>query len=380
MNDVITKGSSTSTGGKVITGSSSVKVNGEAIALIGDIATCACGSKSCRGQGAIVQTSPRHAHVNGQAFAKAGDLVDTGCGSCTLLPSRHQVALGSSMPQSLNIGSGVNIGNGVNINLGGAAASTSASAPENHSSRSAAQSTALVADEAPQSNERIVYIDPMKMHWPLPPDHKLPKNINIRYTQDTVEIAVLAPEEWEEFFKALDDARNIKALATGSYDAVDTAKRLGGYGVQAYVKRYNGVDYLILKGYKKHLKTLLAGNRFRASNPQVVKLGLGALDSVKGMARYIKISAPVEMAVSSAANIAQFILNDEYLLRDLGIDEAKILVNALIVAGVSLVAGVFVTSSVLAMGLTLVVSNFSIWLIDRTFDFEKMLINKVLDI
>ena len=41
-------------------------------------------------------------------------------------------------------------------------------------------------------------------------------------------------------------------VITGSYDAVDTAKRLGGYGVQAYVKRYNGVDYLILKGYKKH--------------------------------------------------------------------------------------------------------------------------------
>ena len=284
MNDVITKGSPTSTGGKVITGSSSVKVNGEAIALIGDIATCACGSKSCRGQGAIVQTSPRNAQVNGQAFAKAGDLVDTGCGSCTLLPSHHQVALGTSMSQSLNIGSGVNIGNGVNINLGGAA-STSASTTANRGMTSATQSTALVADEAPHTG-RVITMNPKNMYWPPynPSAKKGERQINIRYTQDTVEIAVLAPEEWEEFFKALDDTRNIKALATGSYDAVDTAKRLGGYGVQAYVKRYNGVDYLILKGYKKHLKTLLAGNRFRASNPQVVKLGLGALDSVKGMA------------------------------------------------------------------------------------------------
>lgn len=43
------------------------------------------------------------------------------------------------------------------------------------------------------------------------------------------------------------------------------------------------------------MKTLLAGNRFNALNPQVVKLGLGALDSVKGMAQYVKITAPLEV-------------------------------------------------------------------------------------
>ena len=97
-------------------------------------------------------------------------------------------------------------------------------------------------------------------------------------------------------------------------------------------------------------------------------------------AHYIKVSAPVEMAVSSAANIAQFILNDEYLLRDLGVDEAKILVNALIVAGVSVGVGMlFSVTAVVGIGLTLAVSSFVIWGADRWFDFEKILIEKVLE-
>ena len=91
-NDVITVGSATSTG-KVVSGNSGMVVNYKSIALVGDMATCTCGSKSCRGQGKIVATSPRNANVNGVLFAKAGDLVDTGCGSCFLLPSEHGVSL-----------------------------------------------------------------------------------------------------------------------------------------------------------------------------------------------------------------------------------------------------------------------------------------------
>ncbi|PSW91248.1 PAAR domain-containing protein [Photobacterium iliopiscarium] len=115
-NDVITVGSATSTGGKVVSGNSGMVVNYKSIALVGDMATCTCGSKSCRGQGGIVATSPRNANVNGVLFAKAGDLVDTGCGSCFLLPSEHGVSLGVNVGCSLNVGSGISFGNGVNIN------------------------------------------------------------------------------------------------------------------------------------------------------------------------------------------------------------------------------------------------------------------------
>jgi uncharacterized Zn-binding protein involved in type VI secretion len=83
-NDLITVGSSTSTGGKVVSGNSGMVINNKPIALVGDMATCACPNVLvCRRQGVIVAL-----------FAKAGDLVDTGCGSCFLLPSEHGVSLG----------------------------------------------------------------------------------------------------------------------------------------------------------------------------------------------------------------------------------------------------------------------------------------------
>ena len=116
-NDVITVGSATSTGGKVVSGNSGMVINNKPIALVGDMATCACPNiLVCRRQGVIVAMSPRNANVNGVLFARAGDLVDTGCGSCFLLPSEHGVSLGTDVGCSLNVGSGISFGNGVNIN------------------------------------------------------------------------------------------------------------------------------------------------------------------------------------------------------------------------------------------------------------------------
>lgn len=238
-----------------------------------------------------------------------------------------------------------------------------------------------IAPAQPNSPE----INPNNMYWP--PYNFLAKEggkeIHVRYTQDVVETTVLAPDEWKEFFDALDKTQNIGGAMKGTYDAFDTAKKLGGLGVTAYVKTHNGVDYLILKGYKQHMKTLLAGNRFKASNPQVVKLGLGALDSVKGMARYVKITAPVEVLVGSSINVLQFVLNDEYMLKDLGVDEAKLLVNALAVAGASLflasLAPAFAATAV-GGGLILVGASFSVWVVDKVTDFQKKTVNKVLEL
>ena len=227
-------------------------------------------------------------------------------------------------------------------------------------------------------------INPNNTYWP--PYNFLAKEgekeIHIRYTQDVVETTVLAPEEWKEFFDSLDKVQNIGGAMKGTFDAFDTAKKLGGLGVTAYVKSYNGVDYLILKGYKQHMKTLLAGNRFKASNPQVVKLGLGALDSAKGMARYVKVTAPMEILVGSAINVLQFVLNDEYTLKQLGVDQSKIFMNILIASGLALGAAALfpvLASTAVYSGVTLVVSSFSVWVLDKTTDFESKFINKVLE-
>ena len=56
------------------------------------------------------------------------------------------------------------------------------------------------------------------------------------------------------------------------------------------------------------------------------------------------------------------------------------MVNALIVAGVSLGVGMIGSiTAVVAIGLTLVISSGIIWIVDRTFDFEKILIEKMLE-
>ena len=235
--------------------------------------------------------------------------------------------------------------------------------------------------------QELQKVDPDNMYWPPynPLAKEGEKEIHIRYTQSVVETTVLAPEEWKEFFDALDKTQNLGGAMKGTYDAFDTAKKLGGFGVTAYVKTHNGVDYLILKGYKQHMKTLLAGNRFKASNPQVVKLGLGALDSVKGMARYVKVTAPMEILVGSAINVLQYVLNDEYTLRKLGIDEAKLLVGVLSSAalaggilGILAVASIPVTF--LAGTMIIVGSSFAVWTIDKTTDFQNKIVEGAIEI
>ena len=383
-NDVITVGSKTTTGGSVISGHGGVIINGQKVALVGDIATCPCGSKSCRGQGPIIAQSPRAASVFGTNLARVGDLVDTGCGSCFLEASSHQVSLNTSTATNLNMGSGVNIGNGVNINGGNVNIGSGVTFGSQSSITAGTDSSVASVQSSSRMTSQLntPEINPNNMYWP--PYNFLAKEgdkeIHIRYMQDVVETTVLAPEEWKEFFDALDKIQNIGGAMKGTYDAFDTAKKLGGLGVTAYVKTHNGVDYLILKGYKQHMKTLLAGNRFKASNPQVVKLALGALDSAKGMARYVKVTAPMEILVGSAINVLQYVLNDEYMLRNLGVDQAKLLVNTLAVAGTALAIGTLAApTTILAGAVILVIASLGVWTLDQFTDFEKKLVNTVLD-
>ena len=155
-NDVITVGSATSTGGKVVSGNSGMVINNKPIALVGDMATCACPNiLVCRRQGVIVAMSPRNANVNGTLFAKAGDLVDTGCGSCFLLPSEHGVSLGADVGCSLNVGSGISFGNGVNINQSSNTPDIAAFSSQNERSVTANQSPSVVTQPVkvgPNSN------------------------------------------------------------------------------------------------------------------------------------------------------------------------------------------------------------------------------------
>lgn len=115
LNNVVTVGTPTSTGGKVLTGSAGVKINDLGVSVVGDQAKCTCGAKSCRGVGPILQGSPRSVKIGNKLIAMKGDPVDTGCGNCFVLSSGDAVSLGNQMSGLISMGAGVNIGQGVNI-------------------------------------------------------------------------------------------------------------------------------------------------------------------------------------------------------------------------------------------------------------------------
>lgn len=182
------------------------------------------------------------------------------------------------------------------------------------------------------------------------------------------------------FFDSFDKLKTLKNTVTGLYDAKETAKALGGLGVTALVKNIDGVDYVILKNYDKWSQTLLHGGVFKANNAQVIKLGLGALDSVKGMARFVKVSAPMEILVGSGINVLQFIVNDEYTLTKLGVEQAKLFVNVLIVSGISLgvgmAASVLVPVTFVGGSVIFAATSVVVWWTDKQTDFqEKLVVN-----
>ena len=153
------------------------------------------------------------------------------------------------------------------------------------------------------------------------------------------------------------------------------------------MKNIDGVEYLFLNNYDKFEQTILHGGIFRADNAQVVKMGLGALDSVKGMTRYVKVNALADFLVGSGINGLKYLLTDDYTLRELGVDEAKILVNAVSVATMAYVLGVVAGATlsapvagsvVVGLGILAIASGL-VWGIDKMTDFQKTLIETVVD-
>lgn len=357
-------GTKTSTGGEVVEGNAGIKFNGLVASSIGHQATCNSGRKECNGIGPIVPVGPRDANLPAGPAARIGDYVDCGC------PPNSNVLVGS---------------NSVSV---GAASPRGVATATAHSLLSASTQTNNVASQSATTNsvsKSAVSLNPNNAYWP--PYNLLAKegekNLDVEYTQEIVRLAVLEPAEWKVFFDSFDYAKNMKDTVTGFYNAKETAKALGGMGVVAFVKTVDGVEYLILKNYDKWSQTLLHGGVFKANNAQVVKLGLGALGSVKGMTQYVKVTAPMEILVGSAVNVLQFIVNDEYTLEKLGVDEAKIFVHILMTSGLALGAAALfpvLASTAVYSGITLVVSSTLVWTADKITDFENKFIQKVIEL
>ncbi|MDW6001875.1 type VI secretion system Vgr family protein [Vibrio mangrovi] len=206
------------------------------------------------------------------------------------------------------------------------------------------------ADIQETGSDTPIKVDPENMYWPNY-DFINHREIAVEYTRKAVDLAVLSLEDAEEFAnnlwleyngkETLDNTKKVWDGAANAHDAYRLAKGLGGMGVVVYTKEANGRDYVIIKGYKQHLKTLMKGNRWRANNPQVVQLGLGTQNMARNM---LRVGLVVDIIFAIAINAVDVFVHDEKTMADLvgrsGTDIAK----GIISTGAGTVAAVVASS------------------------------------
>ncbi len=224
-------------------------------------------------------------------------------------------------------------------------------------------------------------INPKNMYWP-PYDPSAPegeKHIEIEYINEIISIAVLSLEEAEEFYEnlggksTLGSIKDYGGLAKGTAEAYATAKGLGGLGVISYSKNINGKDWIIIKNFRRHLKTLEKGIKWSANNPKIVQMGLG-LNDLKGAVRYVKFNAGIEIAFAIGINAADYIMRDEATLSEFVGNSAGDLVKGFIsLAGAAVLTAAFVpaTAGVLVVGTIFAFISFAIGKGVNTFDNEN---------
>ena len=231
-------------------------------------------------------------------------------------------------------------------------------------------------------------LDPNNAYWPPynPLAKEGEKELDVIYQKKITSIAVLSLEESYEFLQTLyhkhgerhlsDDFKTyIVGVGKGSYDAFKNAKGLGGYGVQATVKTIDGVDWVIIRNFRFHQQTLMAGYKWKANNPQVIKMALGlkALGSVKNL---VRVNVGLEIAFAVGINAVDYILKDEATLAEFVGNSAYDIVKGVtsLVASVSITALILgvASVSVLGGGLIFVIVSYVIGqAVSSTFDNVK---------
>ncbi|SJN59249.1 hypothetical protein VR7878_03312 [Vibrio ruber DSM 16370] len=350
--DVITLDCGTTTGGKVITGSGNMKVNGKLVALVGDMATCSCGSRSCSGTGPIVATSPRNANIYGQKLARAGDFVDTGCGSCYVKASPYQVSLGTDTSGSVNIGAGINVGQGVNINtvginmgsgvnIGRGMSMTQTSQPQAGLTTTNAAGISQPILLPPQPGEPLFSLDGKKpeatgvtpenrceIFWDTSQQktvsiavctldeaieylHLLKVETQRQITMMSGEVQAYLSSVTKDSYNDLSGGKDYAGLGSGMKAAYEAAKDLGAFGATAKAIDINGKAHIVIENYKPRYLDL--GITWKEATPQMLKVGYG-LNTFKGNAAFFKGNVFVEIVFSGAVNGVDYMMHHEQTL------------------------------------------------------------------
>ncbi|MDA8523534.1 hypothetical protein [Acidovorax sp. NCPPB 4044] len=92
-----------------------------------------------------------------------------------------------------------------------------------------------------------------------------------------------------------------------------TLNAIGMAGIKSYVKSTASGTYIIIKGYAAHRSGALTGTRYLATNPIMMKLGLG----MKGLGDIAKGGFILGVTVSTGIEIMDFIFNNEKTMYDL---------------------------------------------------------------
>lgn len=220
------------------------------------------------------------------------------------------------------------------------------------------------------------------------------KELHVTFEQPIKDYAWLSLDEAEEFAQNIYEDMGGKTtlgdmktyglgVGKGSYDAYSTAKNLGGLGVQAYTKTIKGQDWIIIKNYRKHLKTLERGHMWKANNPRIVQLGLG-LNDLHGAARFVRFNVGLDIAVSIGVHAVDYALRDEATVAELVGNSAGDIVKGIIsVAGGALITAAFAapTATVLGTAMIFVGVSFAIGqvlnIVDKEAGYSELFVDKV---
>ncbi len=329
MTKLITLGSPTSTGGKVITASSGMKINGKKVARLGDIATCTCGRNSCLKQGAIYRKGIRKISIDGTELARSGDLVNTGCNSCYLLEPADVVCVGESNGSEIILG-----GNGRGINFGDGVFMQGATSAGAQSSSLNTQSNSLVNDpyrsEPPlysqtQTAEKILS-DSLALECSL--EEELAKNHQQVLVTDLEDAHKILHNLWLEIGKdiaviaaSINNAKSWFNHTEPMFDAISIAKQFGDMNIKVDLVESKGKTFVAFNGINKDGNALkyafvngtrinMGGKKYPLNSFKSVQAGF----SPQSRAVNFKGAALLTFVVSASIATSDLIFKDDYHL------------------------------------------------------------------
>ncbi len=331
MTKLITLGSQTSTGGKVITASSEMKINGKNVVKLGDIATCVCGNRSCRGQGPIYRKGTRKISIDGTELARSGDPVNTGCNSCYLLEPTDVVCVGELNDSGIIMG-----GNGQGITFGDGVFMQGSTPTGAQSSSLNTQSNSLTND--PYRSEPFLYSqtqtakkilsDSLALECSL--EEELAKNHQQVLIADLEDAHKILHNLWLEMGKdiaviaaSINNAKSWFNHTEPMFDAISIAKQFGDMNIKADLVESKGKTFIAFNGTSKNGSRLkhafvngtrinMNGKKYPLNSFKSAQAGF----SPQSRSANFKGAALLTFAVSASIATTDLVFKDDYHLVD----------------------------------------------------------------